>query len=206
VKVQVAVGPKMSAFRFEWRDVKKDDDVIRHKSFRDAVAIQFVPGGRPREYVGIPFIGMGDKKKAVRIWHWKADWEAQVRGNHREVAQHMDRMVQRFALSTKKRYLAGVAAGNALSARKRKSSVETLTAKGFGSLTRMPARYQTVQGRGQWLNGRWVVVMRLPNNSAAASHLRRGRPLPVAIAVWDGGAGDRNGQKSVSQWMELVME
>jgi hypothetical protein len=40
----------------------------------------------------------------------------------------------------------------------------------------------------------------------AASALRQKGSLPVAIAAWDGGADDRNGQKSVSQWMELRIE
>lgn len=205
MKVQVVVGPNMAAFRFEWRDITKDDEIIRHRNYRDAVAIQYAPKGRPSDYVGIPFIGMGDKKKAVRIWHWKADWEADIRRGFRDVAENMDQMVQQADFKTDKRYLAGLAAANPLSDRMRRSSVEVLMAKGFGTLTNLP-RNQTVQGRGLWVNGKWVVIMRQALLSPAAPSLRRGRPLPVAVAAWDGSAGDRNGQKAVSQWMELIVE
>jgi hypothetical protein len=43
-------------------------------------------------------------------------------------------------------------------------------------------------------------------DSAVGPPLRKGQSLPFAVAAWDGTAGDRNGQKSVSQWMELVIE
>jgi DMSO reductase family type II enzyme heme b subunit len=205
IKVQTAVGPKMAAFRFEWRDLRKDEEVIRHKDFRDALAIQFAPEGRSSDYVGIPFIGMGDKKNTVTIWHWKADWEADIRRGFRDAVDHMDQMAKQADFKTEKRNLAGLAAANPLSSRKRKSSVEVLIARGFGSLTNLPGN-QTVQGRGYWLNGRWVVIMRQALSSRVAPPLRRGRPLPVAVAVWDGSAGDRNGQKAISQWMELIVK
>jgi hypothetical protein len=40
----------------------------------------------------------------------------------------------------------------------------------------------------------------------SGSPLRRNTTLPVAIAAWNGSAGDRDGQKSVSQWLELKIE
>jgi DMSO reductase family type II enzyme heme b subunit len=205
VKVQSAVGPTMVAFRFEWRDPQKDEEVIRPRDFRDALAIQFAPQGKPSDYVGIPFIGMGDKKNTVTIWHWKADWEADIRRGFRDSVDHMDQMAKPADFKTNKRNLAGLAAANPLSDRKRKSSVEVLMARGFGTLTNLPAN-QTVQGRGLWLNGKWVVIMRQALLSPAAPPLRRGRPLPVAVAVWEGSAGDRNGQKAVSQWMEFIVK
>ncbi len=210
IKVQTVVGPTMAAFRFEWRDLKKDEEVIRQRGFRDSLAIQFAPEGRSSDYVGIPFIGMGDKNNTVTIWHWKADWEVDLKGGFRDVVSKygaaMDRMVHRNGPSPNRRYLAGLAAGNPLSVRKRVSSVEVLRAKGFGTLTSLPSKFQTVQGRGEWRQRVWVVVMRQALDSAAAPPLRKGRPITMAVAAWDGGARDRNGQKSVSQWMELIVE
>lgn len=208
IKVQIVVGPKTVAFRFEWRDLRRDDEVIRSQDFRDAVAIQYVPEGQSDDYIGIPFIGMGDKTKAVTIWHWKADWEADVTGGFSDVVRKygkvMDQMV--VDLTSEKAYLPGRGADNPLSTHKRKSSVEVLRAKGFGTLTSLPNTAQTAEGRGVWRNGVWTVVIRQVLDSAEALPLRKGQPLPVAVAAWDGGAGDRNGQKSVSQWMELVIE
>lgn len=212
VKVQIAVGPKMTAFRFEWRDIKQNKEVIRSRDFRDGVAIQYIPQGEPGDYVGIPFIGMGDDKSMVTIWHWKADWEADITGGFRDVVQKygvtMDQMLPQAKHSDKKLYLAGRAAANPLSSSQHKAPIEVLAAKGFGTLTSLPAANQTVEGHGEWNNGVWVVVMRQSSDSAFApdKKLGRNKTLPIAIAAWDGDAGDRNGQKSVSQWLELKFE
>ncbi len=210
VTVQIAVGPKVAAFRFEWRDVQKDDDVVGPKTFRDAVALQFVPEGSPSDYIGIPFIGMGDEENSVTIWHWKADWEADIAAGFRDAVQNheaaMDKMVRHADLTVEELRLTGLAAGNPLSIRTRESPVEALVANGFGTLTSLPKADQTVTGRGTWRNGVWVAVMRQPLDSAGAPPLRKRKSVPVAVAVWDGAAGDRNGQKAVSQWMELILE
>jgi mono/diheme cytochrome c family protein len=208
VKVQTAIGPKMIAFRFEWRDTGGNDEVIGPRDFRDGVAMQYIPQGEPSDYVGIPFIGMGDDKDAVAIWHWKADWQTDIKGGFRDVVQKygvtMDPMSQPIDLTSDKIYLPGLAAANPLSTRQRSTPVEALVAQGFGTLTSLPVADQTVEGHGVWRNGVWVVVMRQALDSAPA--LRQKKTLPVAIAAWDGSAGDRNGQKSVSQWMELKIE
>ena len=188
-----------------------DEEVIRHRGFRDAVAVQIVPKGSPSDYIGIPFIGMGDKEAAVTILHWKADWEADIAGGFREAEEQyepeMDPMVERADFTTDTQYLTGLAAGNPLSLRSRTSPVEALVAKGFGTLTSLPKVNQKVKGRGVWRDGVWTVVLQQPLDSPAAPpSLRKGKSLPVAVAVWDGAAGDRNGQKAVSQWMELVVE
>ncbi len=210
VKVQAIAGPEITAIRLEWRDIRKDEEVIRNRDFRDAVAIQFVPGGNPNDYIGLPFIGMGDEEKAVTIWHWKADWQADIAGGFRGVVQKygdsMDKILQEADLSIDKSSFAGLAAANPLSLQTRKSSVEVLSAKGFGTLTSLPVEAQTVEGHGEWHNGSWVVVMQQTLEPRTAHSLKQGKPLPIAVAVWDGAAGDRNGQKSVSQWMELVVE
>jgi DMSO reductase family type II enzyme heme b subunit len=36
--------------------------------------------------------------------------------------------------------------------------------------------------------------------------LSEGTRVPVAFAVWNGSAGDRDGKKSVTIWQELVLE
>ncbi len=205
VKVQVAVGPKMATFRLEWRDTQQSDEVIRSEDFRDGIALQYVPQGKPADYMGMPFIGMGDTEDSVTIWHWKADWQTDMAGDFRDVKQKygdaMDRMVKAADRSAE---LAGDAANNPISARSHRSSVEVLKAKGFGTLTSLPPAEQTVAGSAVWRDGVWVVVMQQALDSN--SPLRRNKLLPVAIAAWDGGAGDRDGQKSVSQWMELRIE
>lgn len=208
VKVQVAIGKKMAAFRLQWHDTKKNEEVIRLRDFRDAVAIQYVPQGEPGDYVGIPFIGMGDEQDVVTIWHWKADWEADMAAGFGDVVQKygvtMDPMSPHADHTSDEIYLAGRAAANPLSANQHRTPVQVLAAKGFGTLTSLPAADQTVEGHGVWRNGMWTVVMRQALDSSSA--LGQKKILPVAIAAWDGSDHDRNGQKSVSQWMELRIE
>ncbi len=205
VKVQVVVGPKMATFRLEWRDAQQNDEVIRPEDFRDGIALQYVPQGKPDDYIGMPFIGMGDNEDTVTIWHWKADWQADMDGGFRDVTQkHGDAMDRMTKAADRSNELAGHAANNPISVRNHRSSVEVLKAKGFGTLTSLSPAKQTVAGNAVWHDGVWVVVMQQALDSD--SPLRKNNTLPVAIAAWDGGAGDLDGQKSVSQWLELKIE
>ncbi len=210
VAVRAAVGADTVALRLEWRDPESDMSLVRHEDFRDAVAVQFAPDAEPGDYVGLPFIGMGDADATVAVWHWKADWDADVAsGTFRDVgeqyaAMFIDQPDPRADNTMAPLFLTGLAAGNAFSARQRRTPVEALVAKGFGTLTSLPQDEQTVEGRGVWRDGVWSVVMRRKLESDAPPALRRGRTHTIAVAVWDGGAGDRDGQKVISQWMELA--
>jgi len=59
-----------------------------------------------------------------------------------------------------------------------------------------------------WEGGRWsVVLLRDLSKPAPGDVLPRvGQALPVAFAVWDGSAEDRDGRKSVTIWHELALE
>jgi DMSO reductase family type II enzyme heme b subunit len=97
----------------------------------------------------------------------------------------------------------GRVTGNILSdARLRVSAVEDLNAEGFSTLTTQ-AR-QDVQGEGNWRNNRWSVVFkRSLTNSDQNDTQFSGSKTPMAIAIWNGGNKERNGQKAVTQWNYL---
>ena len=44
------------------------------------------------------------------------------------------------------------------------------------------------------------------SGDANSVHLAPGNRIPVAFAVWNGSAGDRDGKKSVTIWQELLLE
>ncbi|MEK7485683.1 MAG: ethylbenzene dehydrogenase-related protein, partial [Planctomycetota bacterium] len=208
VKIQVlaSVISKTLTFRLEWKDSTKDEEVLSTNKFRDGVAIQYSIEGSPKDYLGIPFIGMGDWNGSVRIWHWKADWQVDIdKGFQDPTSKYGSTMDWVPEESSKQLALSGLSAGNSMSVRKRKSSVEALIAKGFGTLTSLPEEDQNAQGRAIWENGKWVVLIQIKNFSGL-ERLTKHQSIPIAIAVWDGSAGDRNGQKSVSQWMSVSME
>jgi DMSO reductase family type II enzyme heme b subunit len=194
----------MATFRFQWRDTQRNNEVARPEDFRDGIALQYVPRGESDDYIGMPFIGMGDSEDTVTIWHWKADWQSDMVGGFRDVSQkHGDAMDRMSEAADRSYEVAGLAAGNPLSARSHQSPIEVLAAKGFGTLTSLAPANQTVAGSGVWQDGEWIVVMQQVLDSD--SPLRRDTTLPFAIAAWDGSAGDRDGQKSVSQWLELTI-
>jgi hypothetical protein len=60
-------------------------------------------------------------------------------------------------------------------------------------------------GNGSFRDGTYRVVFTAPlapADPALEADLRQGL-VPMAVAIWDGGAGDRNGTKLVTQWVRL---
>lgn len=203
VNVRSINNGKDVALLLIWDDASKNTDDLRHEDFRDAAAVQYslTPD--------LPFYGMGDKEGATNIWHWKADWEEDlVQFANIETqypAMHWDVYPQSQEAEL---YLTGWGAGSLLSEQDRSTSVEDLNAVGFGTLTAQPPEGQNVSGKGVWQDGEWRVVFKrsLWPNSPNDANITIGQPVPVSFAVWDGDQGDRDGQKSVSQWHDLVVE
>ena len=55
--------------------------------------------------------------------------------------------------------------------------------------------------------GKYRVVLRRSFNGSGkySVDLNPGQIVPVAFAVWNGSAGDRDGKKSVTIWQELII-
>lgn len=83
-------------------------------------------------------------------------------------------------------------------------SAETLAAEGFGTLTRRAP--DGMQARGAWKDGVWRVVFRRAlaawSGDAPRFDPERGLP-PVAVAVWNGEAAERDGIKRLSAWLAM---
>ena len=97
----------------------------------------------------------------------------------------------------------GRATGNILSdANLRVSAVEDLNAEGFSTLTTQA--HQDVDGNGNWRNNRWAVVFKRNLSTGDSNDTQfTGGKTPMAIAIWNGGNKERNGQKAVTQWNTL---
>jgi DMSO reductase family type II enzyme heme b subunit len=65
-----------------------------------------------------------------------------------------------------------------------------------------------VSAHGEWHDGVWTVTLTRPLTvpSEAGLSLAPGDQVSIAFALWDGAAGDRNGQKMVSIWQDLKLE
>lgn len=75
-------------------------------------------------------------------------------------------------------------------------------AQGIGTLTWQESQDQNVKGVGRYIDGWWhvVFVRSLQPASSLDVDIVSLTRIPVAFAVWDGAAGDRNGTKLISGW------
>jgi len=183
------------AILLEWSDPTRDESVLRVDAFADAAAIQFAEG------TGVS-ICMGQRAGALNIWHWKADWAADL-ARWRDVEDAHPNMPL-DATFPREPGAAGTMAGN-LRSLPRRSSVEDLDAVGFGSLTAQPPDRQNVAGASDWRDGVWRVVFSrsLASDDPNDARIRRDGSTVIALAVWDGARGERDGLKSTSTWLSL---
>ena len=172
------------AFLLEWQDNTKNDR-LTPGTFRDGVAIGLPLGDAPA------FFCMGQLDHYINIWHWKADWQSDI---------------DRRAAKTSEKARDGVRTFEVIP--RRVSSVEDLIGGGFSTLT-TKEKQGRVQGQAAWIDGVWHVVMRRPLVSEEQENeakLIPGRVQTVSFAVWNGENKERNGQKSVAPWFQLVID
>lgn len=172
------------AFLLEWQDNTKNDR-LTPGTFRDGVAIGLPLGDAPA------FFCMGQLDHYINIWHWKADWQSDIDRRAARSGERKSGEVRTFEVIPR-----------------RISSVEDLIGGGFSTLT-TKEKQGRVQGKASWKDGVWHVVMRRPLSSAEQENeakLIPGRVQTVSFAVWNGENKERNGQKAVAPWFQLVID
>jgi hypothetical protein len=172
------------AFLLEWQDNTKNDR-LTPGTFRDGVAIGLPLGDAPS------FFCMGQLDHYINIWHWKADWQSDIDRRAAKASEKARDGVRTFEVIPR-----------------RVSSVEDLIGGGFSTLT-TKEKQGRVQGKAVWKDGVWHVVMRRPLVSEEQENeakLIPGRVQTVSFAVWNGENKERNGQKSVAPWFQLIID
>jgi mono/diheme cytochrome c family protein len=216
VTVRAVHDGKDIAILMVWHDDTNDQSALRTQDFRDAAAIQFSLTANP------PFFAMGATGAPVNIWMWKSERQADL-----DVAyQDLDRAYPNIGidsypnltrsaveqptrhaltLQSDQTFVTGWGAGNIVSDPQRQSPVEDLSAQGFGTLRARPVIEQKVEARGVYGQGSYEVMFRrtLAATGNGAVTLTPGSTVPIAFAVWNGSAGDRDGKKSVTIWQDL---
>ncbi len=193
------------AVHMSWEDGERDDELLGMHTFSDAAAIMLAAAEEP------PNLLMGSWDDAVEIGYWKAAWERE-----REAARGMS---DRFPLmmpdpfahalpgSFSSLLLTARAVGNTQALPRREQAAESLSARGFGTLTTALAASAWQASSQVSEDGFWEVLFVRPLNPAGSSvSIVPGDRLFTSFAVWDGEAGDRNGQKSVTVWQKLELE
>lgn len=207
---------KELAFLLVWGDESHDHTALRPQDFRDAAAVEFSLTADP------PFFAMGEKGNSVNIWMWKSERQADLEPAFQDLEKVYPNLgidsypnllrspveqPHRHALTLESdpRFVTGWGAGNIVSDPQRKSPAEDLTAQGFGTLRARPRTDQKVDAKGVYgENSYRVIFRRTPNPTGkGAVALKPGTTVPVAFAIWNGSAGDRDGKKSVTIWQEL---
>lgn len=87
------------------------------------------------------------------------------------------------------------------------SEAEELTATGLGTVERVERieGASFITARSHHEDGRWSVVLRRVREAVAADRVDVAGASQMAIAVWEGSAGERGGFKSASEhWCPLV--
>ncbi|OGH56450.1 MAG: hypothetical protein A3G34_12425 [Candidatus Lindowbacteria bacterium RIFCSPLOWO2_12_FULL_62_27] len=225
-EVRAAHDGKTLAVHLVWYDPSEDASNVEVDRFTDAAAVQFPLSTTPG------FFGMGAVLSPSNIWHWKADIQADIdlrKADHRRRdvetaypnmaadaypflgkdwsgAAHDDR--RRPAKDyDDPAFLTAWAADNPLADPERKSPCTEYNAEGPGSLTVQPHGHQSINGAGVWRGGVWTLVLlhELHSGDEMDAMFTMGDERPVAFAIWDGAAGDRDGQKVVSQWHKMVL-
>jgi Ethylbenzene dehydrogenase len=172
------------AFLLEWQDNTKNDR-LTPGTFRDGVAIGLPLGDAPA------FFCMGQLDHYINIWHWKADWQSDIDRRAARTGEKKTGEVRTFEVIPR-----------------RISSVEDLIGGGFSTLT-TKEKQGRVQGKATWKDGVWHVLMRRPLSSEEQENeakLIPGRVQTVSFAVWNGENKERNGQKAVAPWFQLIID
>jgi len=179
--------------RLEWDDATADTSSYRPEDFADAAAIEFPA----QAATTIPSFCMGQPGAGVNIWHWRADSEQQLA---LPTEQYPNAVVDLYP-RTDDLFFTARAAGNPYALNT--SPVQNLVAQAFGTLT--PAAEQTGRGHGVHTAGKWQVVFARPFAAAdpELATFGPGTKTDVAFAVWDGSKDERDGMKSVSQFITL---
>ena len=183
----------------EWADDEPNEVVNGVEAFSDAAALQFpgVEGTAP------PYT-MGGAEAPVNIWQWKAVWQADIeRGFSTSRDRYPNTYSDLYPSADDDLNYPARDVGNPLAQLERESPIENLVAVGFGTLT--TANVQDVMGSGAWRDGLWraLFARSLAPATDGLAAFAVGTNTAVAVAVWDGGAGDRNGQKAITQFMTL---
>ncbi len=219
VTVRALHDGKEIAILMLWQDTTYDATAMRPQDFRDAAAVELSREANP------PFFAMGERGQFVDIWMWKSERQADLEPAFQDLEKVYPNIgidsypnllrspleqPQRHALTLESdpTFVSAWGVGNIVADPTRRSAAENLTAQGFGTLRARPTADQTVAARGVYTVNSYRVVFRrtLAGKGAGSVSLKPGNTVPVAFAVWNGSAGDRDGKKSVTIWQDLQIE
>jgi mono/diheme cytochrome c family protein len=188
------------SIRVRWSDPVRDDWALGGAPHVDAVAIQIARGPEP------PPLGMGAPGQPSNLWHWMAAQPAELLGRL-DLIEPVHKVLPGTG-----RDLAGEADAQGLVdaplyVPAPQAEASSRIASGFEGHAPAISERRLVPSESRWADGGWEVVFSrsLEARGAREVSLEPGGPIHLAVAVWNGVAGDHGGRKSVTVWNQLVL-
>ena len=186
------------AFRLSWADPEKSE-AGRLGQFSDAAAIEF-----PVNDLGATPPMMGGPNQPVHIFHWRAQYQRdQEQGKPEMTALYPNLSVDMYPLEFKQAkggspeqregFSPGRAEGNPQAYPKH--GVDEIIAEGYSTSAVQDGHSSAAHG--EWVDGRWYLVITRELEVEGGSTLALGKDTGVAFAVWQGGQGEVGSRKSV---------
>jgi DMSO reductase family type II enzyme heme b subunit len=182
--VQVVENATHVGFRLTWTDPTFDDSLAGPREYSDAAAVMLHDGTAPP-------ITMGAAGTPVNVWYWRASWEGPD-----EAASWTGDMYAYPHRSNAT--MPGRAVDNPLSRVRDERLAQNYYVRGFGSLSNAPV--QPVHARGTRTDDGWSVVFwrARSTNGTYDAGFADGTDEYLAFAVWNGSAGEADGEKSLT--------
>lgn len=192
------------AILLEWKDPTKNDRIVPD-TFADQAAVE-LPVHYRKDALPSPM--MGSRGGAVVIWQWRAAFQRDVDRGEPTVRDlypntlvdiYPDQVLRAIDVQP---YTGALGLDNPIS-RHKQSPVLDQIAEGWGTMT--VHSDQKADGKGEWRDGVWRVVITHPLVGANENqpHLSPGDETAIAFAVWDGGNHEVGSRKSWSDWIPL---
>ena len=223
VEVRAASASGMLAIEVSWPDASANFAVGGVDQFADAGGMMFSLNSEipPLAMGALSAAANGDKAPfLVNLWQWKAD--RQINADDGRIHDGPDAgrtLPDLYPYKTGDLssgpltehdpvFISAWQAGNPKSDPTMLGrTVLEANAQGIGTLTWQPGVDQDVTGVGRHIDGWWhiVFVRSLTVSSTLDVDFASLSRIPVAFAVWDGAAADRNGTKLISGWHFLTL-
>ncbi|MCZ7626075.1 MAG: hypothetical protein C3F12_12385 [Candidatus Methylomirabilota bacterium] len=192
------------AILLEWKDPTKNDRIVPD-TFADQAAVE-LPVHYRKDTLPSPM--MGSRGGAVVIWQWRAAFQRDVDRGEPTVRDlypntlvdiYPDQVLRAIDVQP---YTGALGLDNPIS-RHKQSPVLDQIAEGWGTMT--VHSDQKADGKGEWRDGVWRVVITHPLVGANENQprLSPGNETAIAFAVWDGGNHEVGSRKSWSDWIPL---
>ncbi|MGV7222272.1 MAG: ethylbenzene dehydrogenase-related protein [Nitrospinales bacterium] len=175
VTVSAAKNKSHIALRVQWDDATVDNKFSPSNLYTDQIAIMFPM----KNGDDVPLITMGEDGKPVNIWLWKAVLQEEMESSKAGAGKSKS-----------------VFPGGGIN-----SPVDDLNAEGFSTLTAQEQK--DVMGKGVRVGNSWHVVFKRKLTNDQNDDVQFINSTAMAIAAWNGGNRETNGQKGIAGWILL---